>query len=53
MLIVKAKIKSIVPGYNVAGDFADALNTKAEELVKAAAARAEANHRKTIMAKDL
>ncbi len=53
MLIVKAKIKSIVPGYNVAGDFADALNIKAEELVKSAAARAEANHRKTIMAKDL
>ena len=53
MLVVKAKIKSVVPGYNVAGDFAEALNKKCEELVKAAAARAEANGRKTVMAKDL
>ncbi len=53
MLIVKAKIKSAVPGYNVAGELADALNAKVEDLLKAAAARAEANGRKTIMAKDL
>ena len=53
MLVVKAKIKSIIPGYNVSGDLADALNKKAEELLKAAAARAEANGRKTVMAKDL
>ncbi|MBW2996592.1 DUF1931 domain-containing protein [Candidatus Woesearchaeota archaeon] len=53
MIIVKAKIKSVVPGYNVAGDLAPALNAKVEELVKAAAARAEANGRKTVMAKDL
>jgi histone H3/H4 len=53
MIIVKAKIKSIVPGYNVAGDVAEALNTKVEELVKEAQKRAEANGRKTIMAKDL
>ena len=53
MLVVKAKIKSIIPGYNVSGDLADALNKKAEELLKAAAARAEANGRKTVMAKDI
>lgn len=53
MLVVKAKIKSVVPGYNVAGDVADALNAKVEALVKDAAARAEGNGRKTIMAKDL
>ncbi len=53
MLVVKAKIKSAVPGYNVAGELAEALNGKVEELLKAAAARAEANGRKTIMAKDL
>ena len=53
MLIVKAKIKSVIPGYNVAGEVAEALNTKVEELVKAAAARAEGNGRKTVMAKDL
>lgn len=53
MLIVKAKIKTAVPGYNVAGDFAEALNEKVEKLVKDAAERAEANGRKTVMAKDL
>jgi len=53
MLIVKAKIKSVVPGLNVAGDFADALNKKVEELIKAAKERAEANGRKTVMAKDI
>jgi len=54
MLIVKAKIKSVLsPDKNVSGDFAEELNKKVEELVKAAARRAEANNRKTLMAKDL
>ena len=53
MLVVKAKIKSVIPGYNVAGELAEALNAKVEQLVKDAAARAEANGRKTVMAKDL
>lgn len=52
-LVVKAKIKDVAKGYNVAGDFADALSAKVEELVKAACTRAEANGRKTVMAKDL
>ena len=52
-LIVKAKVKELVGEYNVAGDFADALNVKAEALVKDAVKRAEANGRKTVMAKDL
>lgn len=53
MIVVKAKIKSLVPGFSVSGDFAEALDKKAEELVQKAKERAEANHRKTIMAKDL
>lgn len=53
MLIVKAKVKDICKGFNVAGDVADALNAKAEELLKAACKRAEANSRKTVMGKDL
>ncbi len=53
MLVVKAKIKTAVPGYNVAGELADALNKKVEEMLKKAAERAEANGRKTVMAKDL
>ena len=52
-LIVKSQVKEVIKGYNVAGDVADALDKKAEELLKAAAARAEANGRKTVMAKDL
>ncbi|MFH1400667.1 MAG: DUF1931 domain-containing protein [Nanoarchaeota archaeon] len=53
MVIVKAKLKDICKGYNVGGDLADALDERAKELLKAAMARAEANGRKTVMAKDL
>lgn len=53
MIIVKAKIKEIAGDYNVAGDVAEALNKKVEEMVKNACSRAEANGRKTVMAKDL
>ena len=49
----KKKIKTVVPGYNVSGDFAEALNKKVEELVKKAAERAEGNGRRTVMSKDL
>lgn len=52
-LIVKAKIKDVAKGFNVAGDFADALSEKVELLIKDACKRAEANNRKTVMAKDL
>lgn len=52
-IIVKAKLKELAKGYNVAGDFADALDAKAKELVKAAIQRAEGNNRRTVMAKDL
>ena len=53
MLVVKAKIKDVAGDYNVAGDFAEALNKEVESLVKRACSRAEANNRKTVMAKDL
>jgi len=53
MLIVKAKVKELAQGFNVSGDFADALDKKAEQLIKDACARAEANGRKTVMAKDI
>lgn len=52
-LVVKAKIKELTGEFNVAGDFADALSAKVENLVKEAMHRAEGNGRKTIMAKDL
>ncbi|HIH39411.1 TPA: DUF1931 domain-containing protein [Candidatus Woesearchaeota archaeon] len=52
-LVVKAKIKDAAKGFNVAGDFADALSGVVERKVKQACERAEANGRKTVMAKDL
>lgn len=53
MLIVKAKIKEVTAGYNVAGDFAEALDAKVRDLIRDAVKRAEGNNRKTVMAKDL
>lgn len=52
-VIVKTKIKELAAGYNIAGDFADALDEKTKQLVKEAVRRAEGNNRKTVMAKDL
>lgn len=52
MIVVKAKIKELAGDYNVSGDVAEALNKKVEQMVKDACARAEANGRKTLMAKD-
>ncbi len=52
-LIVKAKLKELTGEFNVAGDFPEALNSKVENLVRDAMRRAEANGRRTIMAKDL
>ncbi|MDD3175525.1 MAG: DUF1931 domain-containing protein [Candidatus Nanoarchaeia archaeon] len=53
LLIVKAKIKDVIGNFNVAGDLADELDKIVRDLVKKAAARAEANGRRTVMAKDL
>ena len=52
-IIVKSKVKELASGYNIAGDFAEELDKQAKELVKHAVRRAEANGRKTVMAKDL
>lgn len=52
-LVVKSKIKDAVKGKRVAGDLAEALNKKIEEILKAAAARAERNGRGTVMPHDL
>ncbi len=52
-LIVRAKIKEYVNGLQVSGDLAEALDKKVEQIIKEGCARAEANGRKTIMAKDI
>lgn len=53
MFVVKMKVREGAAGFNVSGDFAPALDKKVEQLIKDACARAEANGRKTVMAKDL
>lgn len=53
MIVVKSKIKDLASGYNVASDFADALDDAVKKMVKDAVKRAEANNRRTVMAKDL
>lgn len=52
-LVVKSKIKEIAGDFNVGTDFIIAINVKVEELIKESMKRAEANGRKTIMAKDI
>lgn len=52
-LVVKSKIKEYAKGMNVAGDFADALSKKTVQLVADAVARAKANGRKTVQARDI
>lgn len=51
-LIVKSKIKEVAGDFNVAGDFADALDKIAFEEMNKAVKRADANGRRTVQAKD-
>lgn len=53
MVVVRSKIKDLAEGMNVAGDFASALNEEVVALVGKAAARAKANGRRTVQARDL
>jgi histone H3/H4 len=51
-LIVKSKIKEVAKDFNVAGDFAEALDEIAMEQIKMAVKRADGNGRRTVQAKD-
>lgn len=53
LLVVKAKIKDVIGDYNVAGDFADELDKLVRHHIETAVKRADANGRRTVMAKDL
>ena len=53
LLVVRSKIKDVVPKMNVAGDFAEELSKKVEGLIKDAARRAHDNGRATVKARDL
>ena len=52
LLVVRSKIKDATK-FNVAGDVAEALSKKVEEVIKAAEERCKNNGRKTIKAYDL
>lgn len=53
MLVVKAKLKDVCKGFNVAGDLAEALSAKVAAAVDDAVKRADSNGRKTVMGKDV
>lgn len=53
MIVVRSKVKGVESDMNTSGDFAEAINTIAVWATKQAEARAIANGRKTMMAKDL
>jgi len=53
LVVVRSKIKEHAEGMNVSGDLAGALSEKVVGLIKAAAARAKANGRKTLKPHDL
>ena len=53
LLVVRSKIKDVVKNMNVAGDLAEGLSDKVEQLIKDACKRAEANGRKTVQSRDL
>lgn len=52
-LIVKSKIREAISDLNVASDVAEGLNEKVLKLLQDAAARAKANGRRTLQARDL
>lgn len=52
-VVIKAKIKEVTGNYQVSSDYVDALDKVVRELIKKSIERAETNHRKTVMAKDL
>ncbi len=53
MLVVRAKLKDVAEGCNVAGDLADALNNALNKCLLKAVERAKENKRNTAMAKDI
>ncbi|MGV8171355.1 MAG: DUF1931 domain-containing protein [Candidatus Woesearchaeota archaeon] len=52
-VIVKTKIREMVGTYSVSVDFGEELNKKVKQIIQDAVKRAEANGRKTVMARDI
>ena len=53
LLIIRSKLKEVVKGFQMSGDFADALDHKVRTIISEAVERAKANNRKTVMGKDV
>ena len=53
LLVVKAKLKDVCKGFNVAGDLAEGLSAKVGAAIDDAVKRADSNGRKTVMGKDV
>ncbi|MFH1455782.1 MAG: DUF1931 domain-containing protein [archaeon] len=53
LVVVRSKIKEHADGMNVSSDFASALSDEVVGLIQKAAARAKANKRSTVKARDL
>jgi len=53
MLVVKSKVKEVLKGSNLGGDFSEALNELLTWYVKQACERAKGNGRKTVSGRDL
>jgi len=53
LVVVRSKIKENAQGMNVAGDFAENLNTEVLAIIQRACDRAKANKRSTVQARDL
>ena len=52
-IVIRSKLRDVVKGLNISGDFPTALDEVVKGLINKAVERAKANNRKTLMAKDL
>ncbi|MGV8140920.1 MAG: DUF1931 domain-containing protein [Candidatus Woesearchaeota archaeon] len=53
LVIVKTKVREMAGTYSVSADFNEELNNKVKQIIQNALKRAEANGRKTVMARDI
>ena len=53
LLVIRSKLKEHAKDMNIAGDFAEALSKKVENIIKEACDRAKANGRRTVQGRDV
>ena len=51
-IVIRSKLRDVVKGLNISGDFASALDEEVKAIINKAVERAKANNRKTLLAKD-